>query len=102
MTTVRVKAIMKAALSLLIVIGLLPVASAQEHVVYAEPAGPLHMLDVYAMPKAKNAPAIFWIHGGGWETGDKSDVAQKPQFFVEPRFCVRLDKLPAAAESGDD
>jgi arylformamidase len=77
---------MKAILSLFSVIALLPVASAQEHVVYAEPAGPLHTLDVYAMPKEKNAPVMFWIHGGGWETGDKSDVAQKPQFFVERGF----------------
>jgi arylformamidase len=78
--------LMKALLSLLVVIALMPVASAQEHVVYAEPAGPLHMLDVYATPKSKNAPVMFWIHGGGWETGDKSDVAQKPQFFVDRGF----------------
>src|SRR5712691_10846113 len=69
--------LMKVGLSLFVVIALLPIASAQEHVVYAEPAGPLHTLDVYAMPKAKHAPVMFWIHGGGWETGDKSDVAQK-------------------------
>src|ERR1051326_8039407 len=84
---------MNAVLSLLIVVALLPVASAQdaaiikkENVPYAEPADPLHTLDVYAMPKAKHAPVMFWIHGGGWETGDKSDVAQKPQFFVERGF----------------
>jgi acetyl esterase/lipase len=77
---------MNAILSLLILIALLPVAFAQEHVVYAEPAGPLHTLDVYAMPGAKHTPVMFWIHGGGWETGDKSDVAQKPQFFVDHGF----------------
>jgi acetyl esterase/lipase len=38
------------------------------------------------MSKAKHAPVMFWIHGGGWETGDKSDVAQKPQFFVDRGF----------------
>src|ERR1043165_7556281 len=77
---------MKATLSLIIVIALLQIATAQEHIVYAEPAGALHTLDVYAMPKAKNAPVMFWIHGGGWETGDKSDVAKKPQFFVDHGF----------------
>jgi len=84
---------MNAALSLLIVIALLPVASAQDAAIikkqdlaYAEPANPLHTLDVYAPPAAKNAPVMFWIHGGGWETGDKSDVAQKPQFFVDRGF----------------
>jgi arylformamidase len=84
---------MNAALSLLIVIALLPVASAQDaaiikkqNVVYAEPTSPFHTLDVYASPAAKNAPVMFWIHGGGWVTGDKSDVAQKPRFFVDRGF----------------
>jgi len=77
---------MNAALSLLTVIAVLPASSAQEHAVYAEPAGPLHTLDVYAMPGAEHAPVMLWIHGGGWETGDKSDVAQKPQFFVDRGF----------------
>ncbi len=26
---------------------------------------------------------MFWIHGGGWQTGDKSSVQIKPQFFLE-------------------
>jgi acetyl esterase/lipase len=26
---------------------------------------------------------VFWIHGGGWQAGDKSDVQVKPQFFME-------------------
>ena len=84
---------MNASLSLLIVIASLPVGSAQDvaitkkqDVVYVEPADPLHTLDVYASPRAKNAPVMFWIHGGGWETGDKSDVAQKPRFFVDRGF----------------
>ena len=71
----------------------LSVATAQDSriiekrdLVYAEPAEPLHTLDVYASPSAKHAPVMFWIHGGGWETGDKSDVAQKPQFFVNRGF----------------
>jgi acetyl esterase/lipase len=25
---------------------------------------------------------VFWIHGGGWESGDKSSVQVKPQFFT--------------------
>jgi acetyl esterase/lipase len=84
---------MMAVLSLFIVIALLPVASAQdvtiikkENLVYAEPAGPLHTLDVYASPSAKHAPVVFWIHGGGWEGGDKSQVAEKPRFFVDRGF----------------
>jgi acetyl esterase/lipase len=84
---------MKALLSLFVVIALLPVAFAQdtrmvkkENLVYAKPGGPLHTLDVYASPSVKHAPVMFWIHGGGWETGDKTNVAVKPPFFVERGF----------------
>ena len=56
------------------------------------------MLDVYASPSARNAPVVFWIHGGGWQVGDKSDVAEKPRFFVEKGFVfvsVNYRLLPA-------
>jgi acetyl esterase/lipase len=29
---------------------------------------------------------VFWIHGGGWQTGDKSGVQQKPRAFVTRGF----------------
>jgi acetyl esterase/lipase len=44
------------------------------------------VLDVYAPPEAKNLPVVFWIHGGGWQTGDKTSVQQKPQAFVDKGF----------------
>jgi acetyl esterase/lipase len=44
------------------------------------------VLDVYSPPGAKDRPVVFWIHGGGWQTGDKSDVQQKPRAFVEKGF----------------
>lgn len=44
------------------------------------------VLDVYAPPGAKNLPVVFWIHGGGWQTGDKKDVQIKPQVFTEKGF----------------
>src|SRR5262249_41887678 len=79
--------------SFFVLTALLSLASAQgvtiikkQDLVYAEPAGPLQTLDVYASPAAKNAPVMFWIHGGGWQGGDKSDVAEKPRFFVERGF----------------
>lgn len=43
-------------------------------------------LDIYAPPNAKNLPVVFWIHGGGWQTGDKSDVQVKPQAFMDKGF----------------
>ena len=35
---------------------------------------------------ASGLPVVFWIHGGGWQTGDKSSVALKPQAFVDEGF----------------
>jgi acetyl esterase/lipase len=44
------------------------------------------VLDVYAPSNAKNLPVVFWIHGGGWQAGDKSQVEHKPKFFVDRGF----------------
>ncbi len=45
-----------------------------------------HVLDVYSPVSAKNAPVVFWIHGGGWQAGDKSSVQLKPKLFTEKGF----------------
>lgn len=45
-----------------------------------------HVLDIYAPPGAKNLPVLFWIHGGGWQTGEKANVQNKPQWFTEHGF----------------
>ena len=44
------------------------------------------VLDVYAPEGAKNLPVVFWIHGGGWQTGNKSMVALKPKAFVDAGY----------------
>ncbi len=53
---------------------------------YATPAEPRQILDVYAPADAKNLPVVVWIHGGGWQTGDKSDVAEKPRVLTQKGF----------------
>jgi acetyl esterase/lipase len=53
---------------------------------YADPAHERQVLDVYAPAGAKNLPVVFWIHGGGWQTGDKSSVQEKPRAFTERGF----------------
>jgi acetyl esterase/lipase len=53
---------------------------------YAQPANERQMLDVYAPAGAKDRPVVFWIHGGGWQRGDKSDMHAKPQAFVDKGF----------------
>ncbi len=64
-------------------------ASAQNvktNIRYLDDGHERHVLDIYSPPDAKNAPVVFWIHGGGWVTGDKSDVKLKPQWFMDKGF----------------
>jgi acetyl esterase/lipase len=73
----------------LVASSLLSQAQAQDvkrNIPYANPAHERHVLDIYAPPGAKNLPVVFWIHGGGWQTGDKTDVKHKPQAFTEKGF----------------
>lgn len=75
----------------LMLLSLVPVAQAQPqptaaNLPYATPAHERQVLDVYAPANAKNLPVMFWIHGGGWQAGDKSDVQLKPQVFMDRGF----------------
>ena len=53
---------------------------------YAEPADPRQKVDIYAPEGAKNLPVVFWIHGGGWQAGDRTNIQVKPQAFVDKGF----------------
>jgi acetyl esterase/lipase len=54
---------------------------------YAEPANPRQMLDVYsAAADGAKRPVVFWIHGGGWAQGDKTEVHAKPLAFISRGF----------------
>jgi acetyl esterase/lipase len=65
------------------------------------------VLDIFAPPNAKGLPVVFWIHGGGWQAGDKSDVAAKPAFFLDRGFVFvstnyrLLPKVDMATLTGD-
>jgi len=60
--------------------------SVKRNIPYAEPANERQMLDVYAPENAKNLPVVFWIHGGGWQGGDKTEVQVKPKAFVDKGY----------------
>ena len=80
---------MKPLFHLILVLSLLSTAQAQtvkSNIPYTEKAEERQVLDVYAPSNAKNLPVVFWIHGGGWEAGDKSDVKLKPQMFMDKGF----------------
>ena len=44
------------------------------------------VLDILAPRDAKGLPVVFWIHGGGWQTGDKSEIQEKPRMFTDRGF----------------
>jgi acetyl esterase/lipase len=80
---------MKYVFCILILFAILSKAQAQDvkrNIPYADPAHERHVLDIYSPSGAKNLPVVFWIHGGGWQTGDKSSVQLKPQAFVDKGF----------------
>jgi acetyl esterase/lipase len=58
----------------------------KRNVPYADPADGRQVLDIYSPKGAKDLPVVFWIHGGGWQTGDKKDVQIKPRVFVDKGF----------------
>jgi arylformamidase len=60
--------------------------SIKRDIPYAQPAHERQVLDVFSPKGAKNLPVVFWIHGGGWQTGDKTDVQIKPKVFMERGF----------------
>lgn len=53
---------------------------------YAEPRNPRQTLDVFAPANARQRPIVFWIHGGGWVVGDKTQVKAKPALFTGHDF----------------
>ena len=55
---------------------------------YVESGHERQLLDVYtpAVSTEKRLPVMFWIHGGGWQVGDKRDVGLKPKVLTERGF----------------
>lgn len=55
---------------------------------YVENGHERQVLDIYKPEKPVEAslPVMFWIHGGGWQAGDKSDVGLKPKALTERGF----------------
>ncbi|HEV3440531.1 MAG TPA: alpha/beta hydrolase [Gemmata sp.] len=74
---------------------------------YADTKNEKQTLDVYAPAEGKDHPVIFWIHGGGWQGGDKTEVHKKPQAFVDKGYVfisINYRLLPTATikEMGGD
>ena len=70
----------------------------------------LHSLDIYAPKDAKNLPVMIYIHGGGWQRGDKTAVGSKPAYFcsrgwvfvsLNYRLVPKVDLLTQLQDSAD-
>lgn len=100
---------MRNTLPILLTLLLASGAFATEHknIPYVEKGDERHVLDIYAPPSTIKLPVVFWIHGGGWQAGDKSDVQIKPAFFNDHRYVFvstnyrLLPKVDMATIVGD-
>ena len=77
---------MKSAFVFLLLLSATQAQNLLSNIPYADPAHERQVLDIYTPDDAKNLPVVFWIHGGGWQTGDKTSVQIKPRVFVERGF----------------
>src|SRR5215831_2469934 len=80
---------MNRVLPLLVAVALFSEARAQDvkrNIPYTDKADERQVLDIFSAKNANNQPVVFWIHGGGWQTGDKTDVQIKPQAFMDKGF----------------
>lgn len=78
------------ALSLLVLCDPAQAQQLKANIPYVENGHERQVLDVYTPQGAagKRLPVMFWIHGGGWQVGDKRDVALKPKALTERGFVL--------------
>ena len=43
-------------------------------------------LDIYYQANTTDRPVLVYVHGGGWQTGDKANVAFKDDYFVQAGY----------------
>ena len=64
-------------------------------------------LDIYASDGATGLPVVFFVHGGTWQFGNRSQVNTKPAFLLANGFCFvsidyrMLPEADVATQAGD-
>lgn len=68
--------------------GLIQAQEKKSDVPYVDDGHARHLLDIYSPSPNRRGkrPVLFWIHGGGWQAGDKSQVALKPKVLADRGF----------------
>lgn len=77
---------MKTALAFLLLVSVAQAQNLKSDIPYVDQPHERQILDIYSPDGAKDLPVVFWIHGGGWQAGDKTDVQIKPRVFGEHGF----------------
>lgn len=77
---------MRTAIVFLLLVSVAQAQNLKSDIPYVDAKDERQVLDIYAPDDAENLPVVFWIHGGGWQTGDKADVQIKPRVFAERGF----------------
>jgi len=77
---------MKPVLAFLVLASVAHAENLKPNIPYVENGHERQVLDIYTPDNAKDLPVVFWIHGGGWQTGDKTDVQIKPRIFNDRGF----------------
>lgn len=77
---------MRTILALLLLVSAAQAQNLKSNIPYSDPALDRQVLDIYTPDNPNNLPVVFWIHGGGWQAGDKTDVQIKPRVFTEQGF----------------
>jgi acetyl esterase/lipase len=59
------------------------------NVPHVKGGGPQQQLDLYIPTEGKNMPLVVYVHGGGWEHGDKAGDSSELQLSPIPlgRLC---------------
>ena len=74
---------MKTTLAFLLLASVAQAQNLKSNIQYANPGHKRQVLDIYTPDDARNLPVVFWIHGGGWQAGDKTSVQIKPRVFTD-------------------
>ena len=77
---------MRTALCFLLLASVAHAQNLKSNIPYVQSGHERQVLDIYAPDDAKGLPVVFWIHGGGWQAGDKTSVQIKPRVFTEQGF----------------
>lgn len=65
-----------------------PAPKVYRDLAYSAPENKFQTLDIFAPIGGDNHPVVIYIHGGGWHSGDKAEVHNKPKALTDRGFVL--------------